>query len=334
MYLGIDAGGTKTFCLAGDAQGNILGFGRAGAGNYEVFGVEAARAEIWKAVASALEGAGTGLEDVAGIGMGIAGADVPEDYVLLDREIFKPMFGEIRRVFRNDSMGGLRGGTRKPFGVVIACGTGCVCAGKNREGQEARVGGISGEFGDKTSGSDIGIEGLKEVWRARDGIISPTLLTQKFVARAGCKDADDLFYTMYRRQKSYFDLEPMAPLVFEAAQEGDRAACDILEAGGRYLGEMVNGVARHLGMTREQFDVVMAGSVFKGSSPVLEDAMRLVIHRECPFARTVVPLYEPVVGAWLLGRELDGEITGPLYSTLDLSLQKLEQQHAVRLKME
>ena len=28
-YLGLDAGGTKTFCLAGDETGRVLGFGRA-----------------------------------------------------------------------------------------------------------------------------------------------------------------------------------------------------------------------------------------------------------------------------------------------------------------
>ncbi|HRZ84074.1 MAG TPA: BadF/BadG/BcrA/BcrD ATPase family protein, partial [Candidatus Hydrogenedentes bacterium] len=155
-YLGLDAGGTKTFCLAGDETGRVLGFGRAATGNYEGFGVDSARTEITKAVNGALETAGLTLKDIAGVGMGVAGADLPDDYVMLDREIFAPLFGEIPRVFRNDSMGGLRGGTRDPFGIVIACGTGCVCAGVNRAGKEGRVGGISEDFGDMVSGSSIG----------------------------------------------------------------------------------------------------------------------------------------------------------------------------------
>lgn len=334
MYLGIDAGGTKTFCLAGDGSGRVLGFGRAGTGNYEGFGIEAAREEIWKAVSGALETAGCTLSQVKGIGMGIAGADVPEDYVMLEREIFTPMFGDLPRVFRNDSMAGLRGGTRDPYGIVIACGTGCVCAGKNRKGGEMRAGGISGEFGDKTSGTEIGLEGLKVVWRARDGIVPPTLLTGKFVARGGCANVDELFYAIYRREKSYAELQPMAPLVFEAAFEGDRQACDILQWSGEYCGEMVNGVARQLAMCADPFDVVMAGGVFKGSSPVLIDAMRLTIHRECPLANLVMPLFEPVVGAWLLGRELDGEISGQLYETLSAGLEKAATIYSVRFKAE
>lgn len=330
-YLGIDAGGTKTFVLVGDETGRILGFGRAGAGNYEAFGVEPAKQEIQKAVNQALAEGQLDLSNISAIGMGIAGADIPEDYEMLEREIFTPMFGNIPRCFRNDSMAGLRGGTKKPYGIVIACGTGCVCAGKNKEGKEARVGGISEEFGDKVSGSSIGQEGLRAVWRYRDKIIGYTKLVDKFLERSGCKDVDELFYKMYKRTLTYFDLEPMAKLVFDAGFEGDSVACDILEWGGRYLGEMVNACARILNMTREEFDVVMAGSVFKGTSPVLKDAMTTVIHRECPLAKPVMPIYEPVVGALLLGMEIDMTITESIYQQLEQDLHTFQTKHSVIL---
>lgn len=332
-YLGIDAGGTKTFVLIGDEFGKILGFGQAGAGNYEAYGVEPAKQEIQKAVSSALEEAGLKLSDINGIGLGIAGADIPEDYVMLEEEIFTPLFGSIPRCFRNDSMAGLRGGTKHPYGIVIACGTGCVCAGKSKDGKEARVGGISEDFGDKVSGSSIGQEGLKAVWRYRDKIIGYTKLVDKFLERSGCKDVDELFYKMYKHNLTYLDLQPMAKLVFDAAYEGDSVACDILEWGGRYLGEMVNACARILDMTRYPFDVVMAGSVFKGISPVLKDAMTTVIHRECPLATPVMPVYEPVVGALLLGMELDITINENIYNQLDTNLDIFQKKHKVILKV-
>ncbi len=331
-YIGIDAGGTKTFVVVGEESGRILSFGKAGAGNYEAYGVESAKNEIWKAVSSALNEANLKLSDITGIGMGIAGADIPEDYEMLEKEIFTPMFGTIPRCFRNDSMAGLRGGTKSPYGIVIACGTGCVCAGKNKEGKEERVGGISEEFGDKVSGSSIGQEGLRMVWRYRDKIIGYTKLVDKFLEKSGCKDVDELFYKMYKRVITYADLEPMAKLVFDAAYEGDSIAADILEWGGRYLGEMVNACARKLEMTRYQFDVVMAGSVFKGISPVLKDAMTTVIHRECPLATPVMPLYEPVVGAFILGLELNIQVDENVYAELDKSLITVEEKYSIRLK--
>lgn len=333
-YLGLDAGGTKTFCLVGDGEGHVLGFGRGAAGNYEAYGIEPAIQEIRKAVDGALGEAGLSIQDLSGIGMGIAGADIPDDYVMLEREIFTPLFGGIPRCFRNDSMAGLRGGTRDPFGIVIACGTGCVCAGVNRAGRDVRVGGISEDYGDMVSGSSIGTEGLKAVWRSRDKITGETQLTAKFLERSDCADVDALFYEMYYGRITYADLEPMAKLVFEAAFEGDRIACDILEWGGRYLGEMVNAVARQLEMCHDVFDVVMAGSVFKGASPVLKDAMTTVIHRECPRARTVMPVFEPVVGGLLLGMELDAPVNESLYNRLSEELDKAEKRYGIHFKTE
>ncbi|HNR31702.1 MAG TPA: BadF/BadG/BcrA/BcrD ATPase family protein [Candidatus Hydrogenedentes bacterium] len=331
-YLGLDAGGTKTFCLVGDETGRVLGFGRAGAGNYEVRGVEAAAIENRRAVEQALGAASLRLEDVRSVGMGIAGADLPEDYVMLDREIFTPLFGAIPRVFRNDSMAGLRGGLREPYGIVIACGTGCVCAGVNRDGRDARVGGLGEEFGDKVSGSSIGVEGIQAVWRARDGILPPTLLTALFVERSGCADVEELFHKLYRGELSYADLQPMAKIVFDAARLGDAAACDILEWGGRYLGQMVNACARKLGMSEDLFKVAMAGSVFKGDSPVLADALRTVVHRECPKAEAVMPAFEPVVGALLMGMELDGAVSDTVYERLAGELAEAERRFDVQLK--
>lgn len=333
-FLGLDAGGTKTHCLVGDERGNILGFGRAGTGNYEVHGVGPALEENRKAVNAALADAGLQLSDIAAIGMGIAGADIPEDYVMLEREVYTPLFGDIPRDFQNDSMGGLRGGTQAPYGIVIACGTGCVCAGKNRAGDHARAGGLGEEFGDECTGSQIGRDGLQRVWQARDGIIPPTLLTQKFVERANLQDVEALFLKLYRRDLTYADLQPMAKLVFDAAREGDEAAAEILRKGGRYLAAMVNAVARRLNMTCDEFDVVMAGSVFKGSSPILIDSMRAEIQRVCPLARTVMPLFEPVVGALLMGMELRLEITPEIYDNLSRQLMAAEARYHTRFKAE
>lgn len=332
-YLGLDAGGTKTYCLVGDANGHLLGFAQAGCGNYELHGVEAAAAENRKAVKEALKTAGIGLADIGYVGMGIAGADLPEDYTMLDEQIFTPLFGDAPRVFRNDSMAALRGGSPKPYGIVIACGTGCVCAGRNQRGEEARAAGLGDEFGDLTSGSIIGRQGLDAVWQSWDGVLPQTRLGDHFLARAGRENVETLFRDVYYGRLSAAELEPMAKLVFDAAFEGDAVACDILTKAGENLGQIVNAVARKLAMTAEAFDVVMAGSVFKGRSPVMADAMRTIIHRQCPQAATISPVFEPVVGALLLAMEADagGPVDDTVYNTLKTELGALEARVGVRL---
>lgn len=330
--MGLDVGGTKTHCLIADESGQIKGFGKAGTGNYEYHGAEAAAVENFKAVVMALDSAGLSLDAISAIGMGVAGADLPEDFVMLEREIYTPLFGDIPRAFKNDSMAGLRGGTRDATGIVIACGTGAVCAGRNAAGRETRVGGLGPEFGDQCTGTSIGEEGLRTVWRARDGIVPPTLLAAKFVAQSGCGDIEELFIKLYRREITQAHLEPMAKLVFDAAVDGDPAACAILDAGGRYLGAMVNAVARRLDMGQDAFEVVMVGSVFKGASPVLVDAMRQAILDVCPRATLAVPLFEPVVGALLMAFEIDGPVTDARYSRLSGSLMDSQLRYQVNFK--
>lgn len=333
-YLGLDVGGTKTYCLVGDETGRVLGFGRAGTGSYEYRGVGPAAVENRKAVEEALAEAGLRLDDISGIGMGVAGADLPEDFEMLERELYTPLFGGIPRVFRNDSFAALRGGTRSPFGIAIVCGTGSVCAGRNPTGEETRVGGLGPEFGDRCTGTSIGEEGLRAVWRARDGIIGPTRLTDLFVERARCRDVEELFYKVYRRQIAPADLHPAAQLVFEAAVDEDDAACAILRDGGHYLGAMINAVARRLGMTEIAFEVVMAGGVFKGRSPALVDAMRQAVLAVCPKARLILPEFEPVVGAFIMGLEMDRPMTEATYRTLEEGLPALGARHGVLFKLE
>lgn len=331
-YLGLDAGGTKTYCIVADQTGAILGFGRAGTGNYEYKGVQHAAAENRKAVETALARAGIAIQDLSRVGLGVAGADLPEDFVMLEKEMYTPLFAHLPRVFRNDSFAGLRGGTRSDFGIVIACGTGCVCAGRNRNADETRVGGLGEEFGDECTGESIGRAGLRAVWQSRDNIIGRTLLTERFVERSRCADVEELFSKMYHQEITYDDLAPMATVVFDAAVDADDKACDILVGGGEYLGAMVNAVARRLKMTETPFEVVYTGSVFKGSSPLLIESMERVIHWICPQATLVPPLYEPVVGALLLGMEGDVPLDNEFYGNLDASLAEAERDFDVRLK--
>jgi N-acetylglucosamine kinase-like BadF-type ATPase len=328
----MDVGGTKTHCLVAREDGAVAGFGAAGCGSYEYHGVEPAYRENERAMNAALASAGITLAEIAGVGLGVAGADVPANFVMLEEQIYTPLFGAIPRAFKNDSFAALRGGTRDPFGIAVACGTDSVCAGRNRAGVETRVGGFGPEFGNKCSGTLIGREGLHEVWRARDGIVPPTRMTGLFVQRAGLRDVDELFDAVYRRALSYEALEPMATVVFEAAFEGDAAACDILSNGGRFLAAMVNAVARRLGMTAEAFDVVMAGSVFRGRGTVLTGALGGAVADVCPRARCVRPVFEPVVGALLMAFDAARIEAGPRLVKLESSLDDVQSRFGITLK--
>lgn len=332
-YLGLDVGGTKTQCLIADRQGNLVGFGCGATGNYEYEGIEPAALENRKAVEAALEDAQITLEQVGAIGMGVAGADLPQDYVMLEEAIYTPLFGTIPRSFKNDSIAGLYAGTHEASGVVVACGTGCTAAGISPTGEEARVGGLGAEFGDACTGVSLGQEGLRAVWRARDEITPPTLLTAHFLKRAGLDDVDILFDKMYNGHIHEADLDPMAKIVFDAAVDRDPTACDILRLGGLYLGAMANAVAKKLNMIDDSFDVVLAGSVYKGRSRVLINAMESVVKGVSPKALLVKSPYGSVVGALFMAYRLDNVTSDALYDKIESELPAIEQRHKVTLKV-
>jgi hypothetical protein len=54
------------------------------------------------------------------------------------------------------------------------------------------------------------------------------------------------------------------------------------------------------------FDVVLAGSVFKGRGPLLIDTITQAVHRVAPQARIVRPQLEPALGSVLLAYDALG----------------------------
>jgi N-acetylglucosamine kinase-like BadF-type ATPase len=324
FFLGLDAGGTKTHCLVASGSGRVVGFAREGCGSYEGAGIAGARAAIKNAIGESLKSGGVPLEELTAVGLGVAGADLPQDYEMLSREVFDPLLKPIPYVLKNDSFAALRGGTRDSFGVVVNCGTGLIAAGRNRAGEEVRVGGLGPSFGDKTSGPDIAHEGLVAVFRADDGVEQPTMLAEMYIEATGTESVRDLLVKIYNGVIDQKML-PGTKMVFRAAARGDAVAQRILAEAGKELARMGSAVINKLGMNEDGFDLVMAGSVFKGESPVLIDEMRADVHHVAPSARLVMPLFEPVVGALLLGMELGAvAATDAVYANLQETLPNKE----------
>jgi len=106
-----------------------------------------------------------------------------------------------------------------------------------------------------------------------------------------------------------------APLVFQAAADGDAVAQAIIQWAGRELGSLAVGVIRQLGFEHIEFQVVQIGSVFNGS-PLLGETMMAAIHEVATGARAVRPTVPPVVGGVLLAMERAGIDYLPLRPTL------------------
>ena len=76
-FLGVDVGSSKTHVAIADKAGQIVGFGKAGAGNYEVVGYDGMLVTLQQGLAEAVAQAQIDLDQIAGAGFGIAGYDWP-----------------------------------------------------------------------------------------------------------------------------------------------------------------------------------------------------------------------------------------------------------------
>lgn len=319
-FLGVDAGASKTHALIMTDQGRLLGWGAAGAGNHEAYGFDYARDSISTAVRTALDGSGVDLPQVDRACFCLAGADVRQDYQTIPEHILDPLLNGVDYSLKNDAFGCLRGGTRSPFGVMINCGTGQVAVGRNRQGKEVRIGGYGFEFGDFSGGSVIGQAAVAAVVRADDGRGEATQLTNLLLEAAGLDTVDALINRTYR-DEAYLASMGVPALTFQASANGDQVARRIILAAAEEMACTATALIRRLAMEQEEFDLITAGSVFRGEDPSFLETVVQSVQPIAPQAKFCFPVYAPVVGAVLLASEEAGlTVSEPEYNNLEATM--------------
>jgi N-acetylglucosamine kinase-like BadF-type ATPase len=319
-FLGVDIGGTKSHALIADATGRAVGFGEAGPGNYEDVGYEGLAETLAVVTQRALADAGIVKEQIAGAGFGIAGYDWPSQ-----RE---PHLAAIRPLgldhapfeLVNDTIIGLLTGAPSGWGIAIIAGTRANCWGWDQNRRIGRLTGYGWRMAEVAGGLELvgkAVQAVALAWTRRG---PATRLTQAFIEWTGARDIEDLLegLSLERLQVD----ATAAPLVFQAAVEGDLVALDIILWAGRELGSLAIGVIRQLNFEALEFDAVLVGSLYKGS-PLLVEAMRQTVHTVAPGARFTSLSAPPVVGGVLLGMEQAGLDAPALRETLIQSSREL-----------
>jgi len=322
LVLGVDAGGTKTFALVANESGRILGFGQGGPGNHQVAGLEPALAEIRQSSDEALCQSGASAPVDLGF-FGLAGADLPVDFALLTPAIEAMDLARQVRI-QNDTMVALRAGLKRSWGVAVVSGTGFNAGGIAPDGREIQLPGLGALSGDWGGGADIAQELIRLVCRAWDGRGQPTTLTELVLAALSVPSVDELISQLYHGQLDQgpgrFDqrrLLNLVPLVFDAADDGDPVAQNLVMQVGNEVGVTASAIIRRLGLETTKVEVVLAGSVFKGKGALLIDTVTSAVHGTAPRATIVLPTFEPVVGAVLLALErLGAEVDEAVYDNL------------------
>lgn len=314
LVLGVDGGNSKTDVALVGAGGRLLAALRGPTVSHQAVGIEAGMERLAELVervareagisagAGSARDAGTARDGpLADVGVfSLAGADFPRDERILERGIER--LGLARRaIVRNDTFGALRAGTDRPWGVVLVCGQGINAAGVGPNGRVVRFPGVGDISGDWGGGQGLGMAALAAAVRGRDGRGPRTSLERLVPAHFGLSRPYALVQALYAGRVRQSRISELAPLVFQAAAEGDAVARGIVDRLADELMNWARAVIRRLVLTRLDPDVVLAGGVFRTEEQGFYDRLAEGIHAVAPRARLVRLTAPPVLGAVLLG---------------------------------
>ncbi len=294
LYIGVDAGGTKTevLAVAGGASA-----GRRGAGvNLQRDGAERS-AEV---LAALIAGTLRRLEHdgVGGLCAGVAGAGRADEQADLAARLRArlPEIGEAPLTVEHDGRIALEAAFEGESGMVVVAGTGSVVLARTEAGDLVRAGGWGPRIGDEGSGMALGQAVLAAVAADFDGG-EPTALRHLLAEQTGTEAPEDLIRLVYADGLA---VQSLAPLAVAAAESHDWVGTRILKAEA-------NALAQQAGWLAAQAEGAIAPRVV-----LLGGMTQEVYYREClaeallrhlPRWRIVRAARRPVHGAVALAQQ-------------------------------
>jgi glucosamine kinase len=299
--VGIDGGGTRTRAVLMDSTGRICSWALGGSGNFQAIGLSGL-GHLLEELLAALEWKGGG--DSLSLCMGLAGAGrVDEQEEIAGMVRARGWAGRVSVV--SDARAALEGAHGGRPGLIAISGTGSIVLGKNRVGEERRAGGWGPLLGDEGSGYCIGLDGLRAVFRARDGWGEETQLTEDLRKELGIAHWDEAVRQVYSGAWGRDRIAALSPRIFAAVRDGDEVAREVIATAGTALGGKVGAVARRLDL-RGAVDLACVGGVFAREAELLWPYMEAAVSGGVESLSRCIPRLPPVLGATLLARLLAG----------------------------
>lgn len=296
--LGIDQGGTKTAAAVMRGDGFIVGQAVTRGAYFPNEGMESAAAAIQAAAEGALKSASVDREDIELTVAGIGGVDWPGDDVRVKDALQERLsLGEI--FVCNDAVIAFYSGTLHSHGAVICAGTGMNGALIDREGRQF----VYGDYMEEKAqgGSALARRAARKVFDAELGLCPPTKLTQLFLGQAEVSDVDTLLKRYMTEDVFRKELRFLVPQILMVAESGDAVAYGLITEFAEEIVGYIEAGFHKMKMKPEEEEIVLAGSVFKGTENPLTKQVVKRIGERFAGAKVTQAHYEPVVGACIMG---------------------------------
>jgi glucosamine kinase len=293
IYMGIDAGGTKTDCAIGNGL-SVLGEASGETCKVAQVGEEKARQALHGIIQRTCKIAKTPPKKIERLCIGISGASVPGNAAWVQNVIHEVVGCEVRVI--GDHVVAHHAAFGGRAGVLVIAGTGSIAFGVNEQGHESRAGGWGPIASDQGSAFWIGREAVATALREYDSGYSLGMF--KLVLHAWNLDVTRSHEDVVRIANSgvLSRFSHLAKNVAERARLGDKVSKNIMHGAGEQLASLASTVIVDLWPDEQLLRVAGSGGVFQGSQ-ILQRSFRNALkcdHPNAVISRTPV---HPVLGA-------------------------------------
>jgi N-acetylglucosamine kinase len=126
-------------------------------------------------------------------------------------------------------------------------------------------------------------------------------LTSSLLRALGLEEVSTLVPRVYAPGLGIPEIAALAPLVIQAAKEGDSIAQRISQMAARYLARTLQAVVRALQMEETPFEAVLAGGILDGQGAIWRAVVEQ-LREIAPRARAIPPRHDAAYGAALLAQ--------------------------------
>lgn len=315
--LGIDQGASKTHVMVMDETGKVRSLAKGKGGCHSCVSMEISMSHIQKAAEEALYASGLTKDDIYCVGAGLTGVDWDFESDLL-KEAIKRTLGIERVIVVNDCIVAMRSSVSSEISGVICVGSGTNCAVKNRD--ELFVYGFYIPDEDQ-GGMSLGMKTVQAVLDAEVGLERETALKAPVLKFFNVERTEQLLYKKATGQITESDYLRLPILLEETAVKGDFVAIKIWEDYGKRLAQFMTARIKIMGIQNEAIEIVLSGSIFKCKIAQFIDTVKGEILKCVPRATVTSAVYEPIIGAALLGLDeiYQHEIPVTVYENIEKS---------------
>jgi N-acetylmuramic acid 6-phosphate etherase len=288
--LGVEGGGTKTAWVLAEREGEelqIVDQGRLPAANFRLATPERLRTIFLELP-----------KEVDRAGVFLAGCGTAADRQSLAR-LCAEIWPTAKIITGSDRDSGLAAALGHADGIAVNAGSGSSVTGRRGDKIE-NAGGWGHILGDAGGGYFLSIQALRLILREYDLHRDEVQFTAKVLHALSLNTLDEL--VRWAQIADKMEVATLAPVVFEAAANGDARVMEIIEEGAQVLTEYTEAVATRLHLLAPK--VILLGGLFHRDS-IYTHAFRRRLKKNLPDARVATADKSPEFGAALLAAEMD-----------------------------